>query len=182
MIFPTNSSFIEYKLGSGISNKNLVRVITGAGGPESGALRHKYLVKIFSENMQEFYRRAPYQSVTYVKLHTRTFRETVSSKMRPYIFCLYNKMHLKQYLLMVVFDYRKINQKQSTVSMQVAVDKLYQNRSDTFLEVLHYYHPIIKTYVAILTLILTIENNTSAVFKFSHRSNRQSSGRNIQKL
>ena len=73
---------------------------------------------------------------------------------------------------MVVFDYRKINQKQSTVSMQVAVDKLYQNRSDTFLEVLHYYHPIIKTYVAILTLILTIENNTSAVFKFSHSSNR----------
>ena len=73
---------------------------------------------------------------------------------------------------MAAFDYRKINQKQSIVSMQVAADRLYQNRSDTFLEVLHYYHPIIKTYIAILTLILTTENNTSAVFKFSHRSNR----------
>ena len=83
-------------------------------------------MKTFSENMQQFYRRPPYRSVIYVKLHAITFWETVSGKVGSYISCLSNKMHLQ----MAAFDGRKTKKKQGTTFMQVAADTLSQRRKE----------------------------------------------------
>ena len=50
--------------------------------------------------------------------------------------CLYNKMYFKQHFRVAIFDYRKTMQKQNTVLMQVAVDTLYQSKTNIFLVVL----------------------------------------------
>ena len=47
--------------------------------------QHWCSYKKIYENVQQIYRRITYRSVIYVKLHARTFWETVSGRVWPYI-------------------------------------------------------------------------------------------------
>ena len=64
---------------------------------------------------------------------------------------------------MGAFDDRKIKQKKSTVFMKVVA--IHFIKLEGIYSLNYYYHLMIKTKIANLTLVLKAENSTSALFK-----------------